>query len=140
MGAATPDGYTLDKQPTLRYTVGFKWSYRDESTNESLTKRVRYDYYLSTDLWYDGQERPRKRIRAHLPVGHLADLATKHDRALNALVARANFEAELLRANTLHVAVDESRALAGYDPNPFNWTGGTRLDICYLRSMRSPSG
>ena len=78
---------------------------------------------ISTDLWYDGQERPRKRIRAHLPVGHLADLATKHDRALNALVARAHFEAELLRASTLHAAVDESRALAGYDPNPFNWTG-----------------
>ena len=32
---------------------------------------VRID--LSTDLWYDGQERPRKRIRVHLPVGHLAD-------------------------------------------------------------------
>ena len=238
LGAATPDGYSLDKKPALRCTVGFKWSYCDESTNESLTKRVRYDYYLShgitfpehwktafkcdflsriaqeaavrfaqesafedvscrfagaplpvevytdgriaagsilktawsgilvehvlcahvceqtwlchrgsftgdalsmnpfgetdlapidlsTDLWYEGQERPRKRIRAHLPVGHLADLSTKHDRALNALVARAQFEAEVLRANTLHVAVDESRALAGYDPNPFNWTGGT---------------
>ena len=95
---------------------------------------------LSTDLWYEGQERPRKRIRAHLPVGHLADLATKHDRALNALVARAQFEAEVLRANTLHVAVDESRALAGYDPNPFNWTGGTRLDICYLWGIRTPGG
>ena len=79
-------------------------------------------------------------IRTHLPFGHLADLATKHDRALNALVARAQFEAEVLRANTLHVAVDESRALAGYDPNPFNWTGGTRLDICYLWSVRTPEG
>ena len=47
LGAATADGYTLDRKPTLRCTVGFKWSYRDESTNESLTKRVRYDYYLS---------------------------------------------------------------------------------------------
>ena len=28
---------------------------------------------LSTDLWYDGQERPRKRIRAHLRIGHLAE-------------------------------------------------------------------
>ena len=46
----------------------------------------------------------------------------------------------MLRDNTLHVAVDESRALAGYDPNPFNWTGGTRLDICYLWSIRTPSG
>ena len=46
LGAATAGGYTLDRKPTLRCTVGFKWSYRDESTNESLTKRVRYDYYL----------------------------------------------------------------------------------------------
>ena len=95
---------------------------------------------LSTDLWYDGQERPRKRIRAHLPIGHLADLASKHDRAFNALVARAHFEAEVTRASTLHAAVDESRALAGYDPNPFNWTGGTRLDICYLWNIRTPGG
>ena len=95
---------------------------------------------LSTDLWCDGQERPRKRIRAHLPIGHLADLASKHDRAFNALVARAHFEAEVTRASTLHAAVDESRALAGYDPNPFNWTGGTRLDICYLWSIRTPGG
>ena len=71
---------------------------------------------LSTDLWCDGQERPRKRIRAHLPSGHLVDLASKHDRAFNALVARAHFEAEVTRASTLHAAVDESRALAGYDP------------------------
>ena len=74
---------------------------------------------LSTDLWYDGQERPRKRIRTHLPIGHLADLASMHDRALNALVARAHFEAEVIRASTLHAAVDEPRALEGYDPNPF---------------------
>ena len=79
---------------------------------------------LGTDLWYNGQERPRRRIRAHLPIGHLADLASKHDRAFNALVARAPFEAAVTRASTLHAAVDESRALAGYDPNPFNWTGG----------------
>ena len=32
LGAATADGYALDKKPTLRCTVGFKWSYRDEST------------------------------------------------------------------------------------------------------------
>ena len=95
---------------------------------------------LSTDLWYDGQERPLKRIRAHLPIWHLADLASKHDRAFNALVARAHFEAEVTRASTLHAAVDESRALAGYDPNPFNWTGGARLDICYLWSVRTPGG
>ena len=41
LGAATADGYTLDRQPALLCTVGFKWSYREESTNESLTKRVR---------------------------------------------------------------------------------------------------
>ena len=52
LGAATADGYTLDKKPTLRCTVGFKWSYRDESTNESLTKRVRYDYYLSHGITF----------------------------------------------------------------------------------------
>ena len=50
LGAATPDGYTLDKKPTLRCTVGFKWSYRDESTSKSFTKRVRYDYYLPRAL------------------------------------------------------------------------------------------
>jgi len=52
LGAATADGYTLDRKPTLRCTVGFKWSYRDESTNESLTKRVRYDYYLSHGITF----------------------------------------------------------------------------------------
>ena len=29
--AASPDGYTLDKKPTLRCTVGFKWSYQEGS-------------------------------------------------------------------------------------------------------------
>ena len=52
LGAATPDVYTLDKKPALRCTVGFKWSYRDESTNESITKRVRYDYYLSHGITF----------------------------------------------------------------------------------------
>ena len=52
LGAATPDGYSLDKKPALRCTVGFKWSYCDESTNESLTKRVRYDYYLSHGITF----------------------------------------------------------------------------------------
>ena len=52
LGAATADGYTLDRKPTLRCTVGVKWSYRDESTNESLTKRVRYDYYLSHGITF----------------------------------------------------------------------------------------
>ena len=47
LSAATADGYTLAKRPTLRSTVGSRWSYRDENTNESLTKRVRFDYYLS---------------------------------------------------------------------------------------------
>ena len=46
LGAATEDGYTLAKKPTLRSTIGLKWSYRDHCTVASLIKNVRYDYYL----------------------------------------------------------------------------------------------
>ena len=97
---------------------------------------------LSIDLWRDGLdlERPRKRIRAHLRTGGLADLISTHLRAFSALIARATYEAELLRANFAHVIVDESRALSGYDPNPFNWSGGTKLDICYLWTIGTTGG
>ena len=42
LGAATADGYTLDRKPTLRCTVGFKWSYRDESTSSRLLPEPRH--------------------------------------------------------------------------------------------------
>ena len=30
LGVLTDDGFTLDARPTLRSTVGYKWSYRDK--------------------------------------------------------------------------------------------------------------
>ncbi len=51
-GAATADGYTLAKKPTLRCTMDLKGSSRDEITNESLTKGVGRDYYLSRGITF----------------------------------------------------------------------------------------
>ena len=38
------DDFTLAKTPTLRSTVGYKWSYRDNTVDVTETKRARYDY------------------------------------------------------------------------------------------------
>ena len=95
---------------------------------------------LSTDLWQAlclESERPRKRIRAHLRIGGLAGLISKHDRLYNALMARSLYEAEERRSRLSLTSMDESRALAGYDPNPYNWKGGTRFEICYLWTIQS---
>ena len=44
LGVLTDDGFTLDARPTLRSTVGYKWSYRDNVVDVTETKRARYDY------------------------------------------------------------------------------------------------
>ena len=52
LGPLTDDGYTLTKKPTLRSTIGLKWSYRDHCTVASLIKNVRYDYYLGHGITF----------------------------------------------------------------------------------------
>ena len=44
LGVLKDDGFTLEAKPTLRYTVGCKWSYRDNAVDVSHTKKARYDY------------------------------------------------------------------------------------------------
>ena len=44
LGVLKDDGFTLDVSPTLRSTVGYNWSYRDNTTAVSHTKKARYDY------------------------------------------------------------------------------------------------
>ena len=44
LGVLTDDGFKLEARPTLRSTVGHKWSYRDNTVNVSQTKKARYDY------------------------------------------------------------------------------------------------
>ena len=241
-------GFTLERSPTLRSTVGYKWSYRDNTVNVTQTKKARYDYAaehgftlpeqwktaikcrrlphiaresadlfaeqsglrdvtcrmvgvprpvtihtdgrielgsilklamgiapvehvlcahvrdqswfchrgsldgyvlsatpfaetdlvvkdLGTDLWIEGVERPRKRVRTHLRMGKLAEEIHIHSEAFDHLVARAHWKAEEIRANG--GPMDESSALAGYDPNPFNWTGGTRSYVGCLWSFQA---
>ena len=44
LGVLKDDGFTLEAKPTLRSTVGYKWSYRDNAVDVSHTKKARYDY------------------------------------------------------------------------------------------------
>ena len=44
LGVLKDDGFTLEAKPTLRSTVGYKGSYRDNSVEVSHTKKARYDY------------------------------------------------------------------------------------------------
>ncbi len=44
LGVLKADGFTLEAKPTLRSTVGYKWSYRDNAVDVSHTKKARYDY------------------------------------------------------------------------------------------------
>ena len=44
LGVLKDDGFTLDARPTLRSTVGYKWSYRDDIVDVTQTKKARYDY------------------------------------------------------------------------------------------------
>ena len=44
LGVLKDDGFTLDARPTLRSTVGYKWSYRDDAYDITQTKKARYDY------------------------------------------------------------------------------------------------
>ena len=46
------------------------------------------------------------------------------------LVARAHWKAEEIRVGD--GPIDEDLALARYDPNPFNWSGGMRQDANFL--------
>ena len=44
LGVLKDDGFTLEAKPTLRSTVGYKWSYRDNSVDVTHIKKARYDY------------------------------------------------------------------------------------------------
>ena len=44
IGVLGDGGFTLEGAPTLRSTVGYKWSYRDNTVVVTQTKRARYDY------------------------------------------------------------------------------------------------
>ena len=44
LGLLKDDGFTLEPTPTLRSTVGYKWSYRDNKIDVTQTKKARYDY------------------------------------------------------------------------------------------------
>ena len=46
LGVLKDEGFTLEAKPTLRSTVGYKWSYRDNAVDVSHTKKARYDYSL----------------------------------------------------------------------------------------------
>ena len=71
---------------------------------------------VNADLWVEGIERPRKRVRTHLRMGMLAEEIRKHGEAFNLLVARAYWRAEEVRAMAADAPMDESLALAGYEP------------------------
>ena len=67
---------------------------------------------LGVDLWVEGMERPRKRVRTHLRLGVLAEEIRKHTEAFDHLVARAHWMAEEIRAGG--GLLDEGLALAGW--------------------------
>ena len=67
---------------------------------------------LGVDLWVEGMERPRKRVRTHLRLGVLAEEIRKRTEAFDHLVARAHWRAEEIRAGG--GLLDEGLALASY--------------------------
>ena len=71
-------------------------------------------------------------------MGALAEEIRKHAEAFNHVVARAHWKAEEIRAGD--GPIDESLALAGYESNPFKWTGGTRGGIVFLWIMPGNGG
>ena len=93
---------------------------------------------LSVDLWVEGMERPRKRVRTHFRMGALAEEIRKHAEAFNHVVARAHWKAEEIRAGDR--PMDDVKALTGYEPNPFIWTGGSRAEVVFLWSTPSNEG
>ena len=83
-------------------------------------------------------ERPRKRVRNHLRLGVLAEEIRKHTEAFNHVVALAHWKAEEIRAGDR--PMDDVKALTGYEPNPFIWTGGSRAEVVFLWSIPSNEG
>ena len=43
LGLFKDERFTLEPTPTLRSTVGYKWSYRDNNIDVTQTKKARYD-------------------------------------------------------------------------------------------------
>ena len=64
LGVLKADGFTLEAKPTLRSTVGYKWSYRDNAVDVSHTKKARYDY--SVCLLYTSPS-PRDGLLSRMP-------------------------------------------------------------------------
>ena len=71
---------------------------------------------LGVDLWVEGADRPRKRVRTHLHLGALAEEIRKHAESFDHLVARAHWKAEEIRAGD--GPMDDGTALLGYESNP----------------------
>ena len=90
------------------------------------------------DLWVEGADRPRKRVRTHLRLGALAEEIRKHNEAFYHLVARAHWRAEEIRAGG--GLLDESLALASYEPNPFKWSSGSKAEIIFIWAIPSNDG
>ena len=44
LGVLKDDGFPLEAKPTLRSTVGYKWSYRDNAVDVTQINNARYDY------------------------------------------------------------------------------------------------
>ena len=93
---------------------------------------------LGADLWVEGMERLRKRVRPRLRLGALAEGIHRHAEALNHVAARAHLKAGEIRADDR--PIDDVKALAGYEPNTFIWTGGSRADVVFLWTIPSNDG
>ena len=55
LGVLKDDGFTLAAKPTLRSTVGHKWSYRDNAVDVTVTKKARYDYSVEHNTSFPDQ-------------------------------------------------------------------------------------
>ena len=93
---------------------------------------------LGVDLWVEGMERPRKRVRTHLRLGVLAEEIRKHAEAFHHLVARAHWKAEEIRAGDGQM--DEGAALLRYESNPFKWICDSKAEIIFIWTIPSSDG
>ena len=68
LGVLKDDGFTLEAKPTLRSTVGYKWSYRDNAVDQPqekgplrLLRRAQYQFARAMEDSPEVQSPPRNR-------------------------------------------------------------------------------
>ena len=86
---------------------------------------------------------PRKRIRTHLRESELRKLAADNSSKLDRLLAIAAYKAEEHRSEAEQRPLDQEKALACLEQNPFRWEAPgkqSRVEVGFLWTWRDSHG